>query len=348
MNHDVHHRAEGALASAKTRAIDFLLSRRNRLGWWSDFETLAGSSDEWVTAYVGSLLSEVDDDRALRAARDAWEALQTRRRWSKGWGYNRRVPADADSTLWTLRLAGRLNSGDTRRARHAWKFLSRHARSDGAIATYAEDGPIRLFTRLLRSVSFEGWCGPHLCVTAVAAGLPEFSGHAKALNYVRQAQHCDGSWIGYWWCDHEYTTSLVVEALAATGGTADKVAIDRAMEWTANRLTRKFSTVSTRARNESAFAVASCVRILAHTRDKRQLRALLETPLAQLYVTQNSDGSWSPSARLRIPPPGVTDPESYVGWVRDGKGGGSIQVDINKCFTTATVLSALHEVEKLG
>ena len=333
------------LALTKARAIDFLVSRQDRFGFWSDFNTLAGSSDEWVTAYVGSLLSELDDERALQAAGNAWQALRKRQRRSTGWGYNRYVPADADSTLWALRLADRLNTGTSPRIRKAWEFVGRHVRSDGAIAAYAEDGPIRFFTGLQRNISFAGWCGSHPCVTAIAAGLAGFGGRSGALEYLRQSQRGDGTWVGYWWCDHEFTSSLVVEALATSPDVRDRARIDRTVAWAANRLTEQSRVGLVSTARRSAFCEASCLRILAKGGNKSRLSSLMELSLARLCATQHPDGSWLPSARLRIPPPGVTDPERYVGWTLDGKGGGSIQVDLNRCFTTVTVLRALQEVE---
>lgn len=334
------------ISTAKNRAIDFLLSGRDQQGWWKDFDTLAGPSDEWVTAYVSSMLADVSDERPVQAARESWMLLQNCHWRSDGWGYNSYVPADADSTVWVLRLAARVGAENSARIHRALDFLSQHTRSDGAIATYAEDGPIRLFTQLQHNISFDGWCGSHTCVTVVAAELPEFSGRSKALDYLRRTQLPDGSWIGYWWCDHEYTTSLAVEALATSAEAADIALVERAVLWALNRVARNGAVESTLPDGESAFAAAGCVRILTHMCDSQQVRASLEAAASRLVMKQCADGSWSPSARLRIPPPNVTDPERYVGWSFNSRGGGSIQVDANKFFTTATVLRSLHEAEK--
>src|SRR5262249_36777655 len=158
---------------------------------------------------------------ATRAAREAWILLQQCRGWSDGWGYNQHVPADADSTLWALHLACRVGAGRWPRVRHAAHFLSSHIRPDGGLATYAQEGPILRSARLPRDISFDGWCGSHACVTALGAGLRGFGGRAGALDYVRRAQSADGCWIGYWWCDREYTTSLAVDALARSAEAKD-------------------------------------------------------------------------------------------------------------------------------
>ena len=87
------------------RAVDYLLGRRKSRGRWEDFDTLAGSSTQWVSAYVGLALAQTGDPRALAAAREAWSRLRRRRWRSAGWAYNGRVPADADSTVWAMRAS---------------------------------------------------------------------------------------------------------------------------------------------------------------------------------------------------------------------------------------------------
>ena len=76
------------LARSIEGATDFLLDARDERGWWRDFDTLAGASDEWVTAFVGTALAVAGDDRSMRAAWQAWRLLSRRRWWSAGWGYN--------------------------------------------------------------------------------------------------------------------------------------------------------------------------------------------------------------------------------------------------------------------
>lgn len=328
------------IGEAMGQAINFLLSQRNRRGWWKEFDTLAGASDEWVTAYVGGILAEMPHQHATRAAHKAWAILRRRRWWSPGWGYNGYVPADADSTLWSLRLAARIGTAHSARARRALRFLLRHQHSDGGIVTYAEDNSIRLFTRLSRGASFEGWCATHTCVTAAAGGLPKFRGRESVLDYLRLQQSADGSWDGYWWCDREYTASLAVEALATSAAREDIERIEKAMQWV-------LSSIAAEQRSgDSPFVIALRILILSHARDEQRVRTTLEELVNELLRAQLADGSWPPSARLRIPPPHVTRPEEYVGWVPNSRGGGSIQVDSNRCFTTATSLRALHEAEK--
>jgi len=139
---------EGRVAAAIEAAITFLLGSRTEQGWWRDFYlTVPGVSDEWVTAYVGTALAAVPDERAYQAACDAWSLLRERRqpplesphsehRKPDGWGYNATLPADADTTSWALQLAHAVGVGESMRARLARQFVEQHLRPDGGVAPY--------------------------------------------------------------------------------------------------------------------------------------------------------------------------------------------------------------------
>lgn len=314
-------------ASAIDRAIVYLLERRNRTGWWTDFDTLAGPSTEWVSAFVALALAQTDDAAALAAARQTWSQLRRRRWWSPGWGFNRAVPSDADTTVWVLRLAAALDAPASRRA---LRFLSGHVTAVGALTTYADAGPIRAYTRL-SGTSFAGWCGPQACVTAVGAGLPWLPHRPRLLAWLRDAQHPAGNWTSYWWSSPHYATAFASEALAGVAGPGDAGRVSRAAQWTAEDLQRRGTAASP---FEQAFALRTLLL-------NRNAGSTVACVLEQIRRTQRADGSWIPSARLRIPPPDVTDPDAYGAWVEGGRGGGSIQADGNACFTTAAVLQAL-------
>ena len=340
------------LTPALDRGVGFLLSAESAPGWWRDFDTLAGPSDEWVSAYVALVLASAPDPRARPRAWCTWRRLRRRRWWSGGWGYNGRVPADADSTTWGLRLAQALGAGTSLRARRGYRFLARHLRADGGIVTYSEDGPIRHFTRVHSRFSFRGWCGAHACVTAAAAALPELGADARVRAYLRRAQSDDGGWTAYWWCDREVATGLAAEALAESSAAEalaessaaeDADARRRAVDWAAGRVREDGSVGSVTHPTGSAFAAAWCLRLLLLGDDEHDDGHMERAASAAAWLlrSQRADGSWPASAALRIPPPDVEDPERYERWALHGRGGGSILLDGRSIFTTATVVAAL-------
>jgi hypothetical protein len=313
------------------RAVAYLLGRRTGRGRWEDFDTLAGTSTDWVSAYVALALARTGDPRALAAAREAWSRLRRRQWRSAGWGYNGRVPPDADSTIWVMHLAAALGSRTGRRTR---RFLAGHLTPAGALATYARVGRIRIFTGLAGQ-SFAGWCGPHGCVTAAGATLAALPGRERALEWLRAAQRPDGDWRAYWWSSPHYATTLAAEALDDTADPYDPPRVQRAVRWTARQVEE--------ANASSPFDQALALKALVIPPETLpQAARLVET----LVLGQHPDGSWPPSARLRIPPPDVTDPHAYHSWVEGAGGGGSVQVDQRACFTTATVLQALCAADR--
>jgi hypothetical protein len=319
-----------ALVHAHALGVAFLATQQAPDGRWTDFDTLAGPSDEWVTAFVAAALAHQPGVLARRCAAAAWRALRRRRWWAAGWGYSARVPCDADSTLWVLHLADRLGVKRSWRLGRARRLVATHASPDGGIATFRLAGPIRRFTGLPFQERFRGWRAAHVCVTAVAAGLKGLAVQAGALAYLRRAQLDDGSWSAYWWVDREYATALAVDALALCDDGDARPAIERGVSWAVSRLRG--------GQGVKAFPFACALR--AALRGRTAADAVLHG-LRGLVDGQLIDGSWPSSAALRIPPPHVIDPDTYQGWCVDGRGGGSIQVDRGRCFTTAVAVETL-------
>ena len=325
------------LVDCKQKAIAYLCSQISRKGSWNCFETLAGTSDEWVTAYVGCCVASMDDYEGRKLAEKAHKFLSGRRFFSSGWGFNKIVPCDADSTAWGIRLYELLAEQRPlgRKYRHALKFLLKHVDTSGGVCTYKKEGPIRYFTRLKKNISFEGWCSAHPCVTAAVANLKDPQLYFT-LDNLRNNQRSNGSWMGYWWMDEEYTTGLAAAALHRNDPTEKK--LQSAIEWGFDKMSGKKFVSTSIFPEGSCFATAWMLHLLSFSKQWDRVGHIVEW----LVNKQQSDGSWNASAALRIPPPYCTDPESFLPWSTHGKGGGSIIMDKNSVFTTATVIFALE------
>ncbi len=298
------------------RAIAFLEQARNAEGWWQDFKLAPGCSDEWVTAYVGKALVSLSTRPKMITALKAWQLLASRRQSASGWGYNALTPTDADSTMWGLQLAGATGCRGWKAAKKGQTFLTQHVRARGGIATYANDRLIRRFIGASVKQSFQGWCAPHTCVTAAAASLPEF--RWSACDWLRQQQREDGSWGSYWWCEDEYATALAAEALSKSIEPEDYERVQQAINWARKRICRDGSVRSLIQSSGSPFATAWVARILLLRDHPQEFDNCLKQVVRWLLKNQNVDGSWSPSAGLRVPPPEVTEPENYHKWVLHG------------------------------
>ena len=195
---------------------------------------------------------------------------------------------------------------------------------------------------------YRGWCSAHTCVTAAAAALEGWGESCR--DFLRTSQLPDGGWRGYWWCDDEYTTALAAEALARHAGPEDHCRVQRAVEWACSRIGPEGAAYSTAYGGPSPFATAWCVRTLVLAQDLSSVRDILALAVKWLLEHQRTDGAWPPSARLRLPPPDVLDPEQYQDWVVDAEtnASGTSFLDRQANFTTATALAALARVRARG
>jgi squalene cyclase len=307
---------------------------------WQDFpgtapddpwQMLFGSSDEWVSAYVAAAVGAFDrlNRKDVRdAVQWVWRLLTKRRSEGFGWGYSCISPADADSTVWGLRLAQVVGASRSTHALNAYAFLRRHQQHSGGIATYLPEAAIRDFSALQPS-TVNAWCEPHVCVTAAAANLPELQ--KDCLRSLRDTQKADGRWNSYWWTDSEYSTGLATSALARSDDTSDRARVARAAGWARERVSETGGVFSTGCNAEMPFATAC--NLLTLLSAKNIDRATIARSVQWLLRAQRSDGSWESSAVMRTPPVNVLDP--------DASGKAILARDRNSNFTTATVLTSL-------
>jgi squalene-hopene/tetraprenyl-beta-curcumene cyclase len=323
--------AENAIA----RGIDFLLRNRLQSGLWLDFPSFGegdpwlafGTSDEWVSVYVAGALGAFGREDARSAAAWVWRLLNHRRK-GEGWGYSCVSPADADSTVWGLRLAQALDVSDTAPVQSARDFLRRHQHDNGGLATYLPDAAIRYFAELA-TPEINAWCEPHVCVTAAAAHIPELQ--ADCLRFLRASQAGDGRWDSYWWTDSEYSTGLATAALAQSRADADRVRVASAIKWAMARVGVDGGVHSAGCKTDAPFSTAWNLRTLLAAPEDPQARALALKSLQWLVREQRADGSWSGSAWMKTPP---VNSSSKVGTI--------LAQDRNGNFTTASVLSSLR------
>jgi squalene cyclase len=334
----------GSITDARVKealagGVGFLLARQGVDGLWRDFQTLAGEASDWPTGFIGTQLLHAGVQGApIDTAADALLARQHR---DGGWGYDLRVPSDADSTACVLTFLAA--AGHDRQAmERAGRCLRRHQEPrSGGVATYANPEPIRRFMALGHRADLRGWCSHHLEVTATAglafAAVPEgrFRAEAElAWRYVRARQARDGGWDSYWWVGRHYPTLQAVALACALGDLGPAL---RAAEWALSEQ-RPGGAWEAQEDQPSAFATALslAVTLLAGGHGGAVRRGTLE-----LVGLQENDGSWPGHASMRIPPPNVAEPDGYESWHVDGLGTGVIVHDHHRLFTTSVCVSTL-------
>lgn len=324
------------ITTAIGSGLDYLHSRRSADGFWRDF-AIAGESDMWTTAFVGSLLAEMDDSRAQDMAQQALEwLLQTDP--AERWAYSPDAARDADTTAWVLRLWERLRvAGDE--LCDGYKFLESHLTSTGGISTFSSVDFVEKFGR---DIDRRGWYSAHTCVTAAAAALKQTEGSTRVrlLQYLRSSQNTGGYWTGYWWIDDLYTTALSVEALSATGQLKDIERVRRASTWVLGCIADTGRVTTLQHPEGSPFATALAVRALSHADFAGRASS---TAGDWLVRAQQGDGSWRSSARLRLPMPNevVVDESRWLRQPSRPTRWNAALLDQHRLHTTAMVVNAL-------
>ena len=324
------------------KAITFLITSRNSDHLWSDFNLPTGESDGWVTGYVGTIMSGIGDQFAFQAAKEAWEKHGFKNFISGhgGWSFNRWSPEDADSTALSIRFAINLGLKDKMRTEFADKFLLQHRTSDGGITTFILEKELRKFLRAGPEDDISGWMATHSCVTAAAAIIPSMNN--QLAPWIHEHQLPDGSWDAYWWKDAEYSTSLSIEALVLNNPDKYVPTINKSVDYIIEKLDGKSYIANERFPQGSPFATALALKILLLSGRNLELKETINSIAFWIVEHQRADGSWEPSALLRVPPAKITDAAGFQDW-NTGKGldFGTITIDQHAIFTTATVLGVL-------
>ena len=252
-------------------AVRFLLCNQDADGAWRDFRLRPGRSDAWTTAFVAlRLFSAARDDLRRRvecSLSRAIDFLQNAREPHGGWAYNRRCPADADSTSCVLLF---LHAVSARRYPKDYAALARFQLVNGGFATYRF------------SDSNHAWCTAHPEVTATSLrALGNFlpkdhfrirNGIAWLSKYLSRNRNS----TSYWWLSPRYLAIEVRELRRAIPALPP------------------CGEVSVRHRGYFDLALSLELEPSRVPGDER---------LAELLATQCGDGGWPSSPILRVPDP---------------------------------------------
>lgn len=311
------------LEKSWNEAVQYVLSMRAANGKWSDFQMPVGISDGWVTAYVTAALAEAEDHSLHSELSDTAQWLKEHFRPDHGWGYNRNVAADGDSTSWALIALQKLRQSGGLEAR---QLLAPYLRANRLFTTYIED-----------INEGESWGNGHCDVTAVALQALLSAENMDDIfvepivNSMIAHQRVDGGWDAFWWKDDLYTAAMAAKALSLYIAYPTTSTVNRSKAKDA--LTRLRSFLKGSLLPDEPFAIALWLQAWIQSGG-----AWNDTDAAQfwqhLLSQQQPYGGWESVPILRLSRNSQERP-----WEHDHDD--RMYRDHNGLFTTATVISAL-------
>jgi squalene cyclase len=301
------------IATALSRGLGFLLAAQDVEGAWTDWALPPGPSLDWTTAHVGLRLSGLGPPHRTALAEPLGRAarwLLSRQAAGGGWGYNRVVEPDSDSTAQSLIFLASVAQSVPPKA---CAFLARHQQPDGGFATFLPDsltGSWGLSHPEITPVAL-------LALRASSCGLPEVS-LARGLAWLRGARRPDGLWNSFWWSTPLPATEVSLALLAAVG-TPEPPPSALACWIPADSL-------------EAA--------LLLSIQAAAGPSARLEQLARRLLADQADDGSWKSAPALRLPGRDFERPwEAAVS--------GPLFADQYRVHGTATALAALSKAQRV-
>jgi hypothetical protein len=299
--------ADSEMRDALSDAIEFLRAAQSDEGAWWDYRLPVGSSDQWVSAYVGLALAEADRlatfPEARRAALAAAYWLRERRTYAAGWGYNGVTGPDSDTTGLAVALCDVL---DLPVAEADRRFLAERWRAAEGIATF--DGP-------------NAWGVGHWDVTPVGYLGLNSQDRERLASAFCDALHANrmptGFWRSYWWRNPYYSTFNTLDVLDALG-----------FEEPAGLVESQAALIVDNPFDLACYIGIEFLRNPVDPRIGLHVRALLNW--------QSRHGSWAGSANLR-----VTDDSCYAPWDEPS---GTYYADERGLLTTATAIRVLSRL----
>lgn len=184
-------------------AVAYLTKQVIRGICYGDFGLRHGDSDAWTTAIVGSTLAEFNHAKT----REMVLSLLRLQHATGGWGYNQKVPPDADTTLRVMEFFLKTGSVAPSLLDRSAQFVLLHQKKNGGIATY--------LPRAVERMQYEcqGWIVSHPCVSALAFRVlfPD-RGNNGLLRYIADLRK-GRDFRSYWWATDRVVAHLLSEVV---------------------------------------------------------------------------------------------------------------------------------------
>jgi squalene cyclase len=193
--------------------------------------------------------------------------------------------------------------------------------------------------------SIDGWCHPHVEVTAAAgralaaAGSESRAFAHQAWRFIAKQPTKAGYWQSYWWTLPHYPTFQCVALACAIPEVRHNADVfEPVARWLYETQLPDGGWGPTPGDPSSPFATALGISTLALiSAEARAVRRGVKT----LIELQERDGSWAASPFLQIPPPNIAEPSQQLHWRIGQLGSGVVIADQHRLYTTASCVGAL-------
>jgi squalene cyclase len=337
---------------AISRGLNFLSTKQYADGLWRDFETLAGASSDWVSAFVSYAIS--NNLNSSKMILPTHNSLMRRQRFNGGWSYNRSVPTDCDSTAWALLALSTNSHCEISRIQRGLKYIeSHHNPNTGGFSTYIFDDGIDRFLQMQEKYILNGWYNVQVDVTSVvvqsllASKVPIDSKLVqKAVSYlIKQRKEGNYFWNSYWWKGYAYSTFHALRALIMCKFINEEE-IHKTIEFLLSSQQKDGGWNDSFEKKSEIFGTAFTILCLLLYINNETL-ASIKKGISWILSKQNSDGSWPTVPILKIPPPFTVNPALITKWRNNQLGTGVIIEDKGRVFTTAATLWALMSTRSI-
>ncbi len=349
---------EQNVAQSIQRTAVFLLENQELEGSWADY--LPGfSSTGWMSGYVGRALLEAQ--RIGITTQEMGKQLQHTFGWllciqnhDGGWSWSPRVVTDTDSTANCLLFLLKWGKETPQAVIDAGvEALLRHQYTeDGGIHTYTRQSIETALARYtpyfpkLPPLFYGGWMSATNSVSGVTmtalrqAGLEfEHPALVKLHQYILANQDAAGYWPAYWWSGPLFSTFHCVEALAHWD---EWPAMKRATAWVRRTQNADGGWEDGVTPGSTPFSTALAIHTLMVAGEWGTKP--VSDGVSWLLDHQLEDGSWEAVPNQQVP---------HIFQVRPWESpreqfGTGIHADMNRFFTSATILMALVKFYEEG
>lgn len=310
---------------------------------WEDFLTNAGLGQNWITAYVVSMMGELGTN-TLPLDKITDNLLVS------GGRYNKCIVMDADScnfVIYSLSVLGREIPKDVI---HSWLNFQN---KDKGFSTYYNND-IKKAMRMDDNSDFKGWFTSQDCVTSVACFVsslqqsqPVFKKtYEETKDFLVRRQNTNGSWRSYWWTEDIYATCFSVMAFLREKGLNN--VCKKGVEFLLNNQESEgcWTTINVPCVFYTALALKTIMQYYCYVEKDDRFLKCIERGMDWLGKMQYEDGSWCSSRILRLPFPDELEPEKVKDWRNTSFGLNCLVDDHNRIFTSATVYNMLKLYER--